>query len=666
MSAETISPSEGKNKEQITTAEAEEVGETALEGVPIIIDSDPARLIHEEFPSISPRPSVRVGYTHHDRFNSGSEAFSEQKPPEQNPDEVVEILNKFDLNEDDLLHTQRSIDRLSPGQPEQFGSLGVDGTDFLGRFQLIQGVARLRTGAKPDNLPLTWKEKLDEISSEQIGRDITLLARVFKKSLVDGSLTAYKDLQKSVDFARVESIEDDAARQKTMESIAASQRKEYEARDRKRQTALRYNERVSQKIADETLEAPYLLEREAVTLTDEDMNGLLNSPESERQKIIAELTDPYRLRLDKDAGPEAQERLDKESLQVGVLLESLPESWQRDLLAIEAWRFYMHKNISDAGKAVKALDLISAPEIKSAMQALHASLEGRTPELLAKVITDGSSAKALETLVSAYGSTPEELKREAETKKSNMRITINIRSQSSEGRSQPGITTIEKILLDSRRVLSAHEVGRKSSMSGADARSRSIGESLAGFDPYDVITDKPVYGTLVESETDKMLGDPDARWYGSCVITLRPEVTARSTFSWGDSARAWSGGLNNIGAGSMAFGEAAAAKVLFDKRNPERTGRNTEIGKEYIEAQILGGISADDIEAITIPYEEVIAHRMSLRALATEFPSIKFRCLLPPEKASEQALVEEKFNEFDNVEAITSGQENRVELAVAA
>lgn len=664
-----------KGKETITVDEAEEIGEAALEAVPVEIDPDPARLIHEEFPSLSPRPDVRIGRLHHGTEPGLHSGRQEQAERQLDPEEAVKRIHAFAQSEDDLLHQQRSIDRLNAQKAqEELAWLTEQRTDMLGfsesdlekRFKLIEDVAQLRRQVKPEDLPDHWGEALQEISPEQIGRDTALLARLFKRGLIDGSLTAYKDLQKATDQARLEATPDEDSRQKLEAAVLSEYQKQFQVKDRKRQAARQNNERAGLKYADESLDAPYLLERMAVTLTDEDLTSLLSAPEVERIKVIAELTDPYRLRLDKDAGHEAKATLQKEALQIGVLLESLPESWQRDLLAVEAWRFYMHKNVGDIEKATKVLELVSAPEIKNGMKELHKRLEGKDPEQLVKILTEHSSKKALETLTHTYGSNPEDLMREAEAKKPGMRITINIRSQSSEGRSQPGITTIEKILLDSRRVLSAHEVGRKSSMSGADARSRSIGESRAGFDPLDVITDRPVYGTLVETDEDKLLGDPDARWYGSCVIMLRPEVAARSTFSWGDSARAWSGGTLNIGAGSMAFEEAAAAKLLFDKRRPNRNGRDTEIGKEYIEAQILGGVSADDIEAISIPFEEVVAHRMSLRALATEYPSIKFRCVLRTEQAAKKAEIKEKLKEFKNVEIVAIDDEKQPDIAIAA
>lgn len=57
-----------ENKEEIPPEEIKEIGETALEAVPVKIDSDPARLMHEEFPSVSPRPAERPGYRHYDEM----------------------------------------------------------------------------------------------------------------------------------------------------------------------------------------------------------------------------------------------------------------------------------------------------------------------------------------------------------------------------------------------------------------------------------------------------------------------------------------------------------------------------------------------------------------------------------------------------------------------
>lgn len=73
-----------ENKEEIPPEEIEEIGETALEAVPIKIDSDPARLIHEESPSVSSRPGERPGYRHSD----------EMLPRETLPAQTHEVIER--------------------------------------------------------------------------------------------------------------------------------------------------------------------------------------------------------------------------------------------------------------------------------------------------------------------------------------------------------------------------------------------------------------------------------------------------------------------------------------------------------------------------------------------------------------------------------------------
>lgn len=49
-------------REQAPLEEIEEIGEIALEAIPVLIDADPAGVIHKEFPSVSPRPGERIEY----------------------------------------------------------------------------------------------------------------------------------------------------------------------------------------------------------------------------------------------------------------------------------------------------------------------------------------------------------------------------------------------------------------------------------------------------------------------------------------------------------------------------------------------------------------------------------------------------------------------------
>ena len=85
-----------ETKENISPEEIEEIGEVALEGIPVAIDSDPARLIHEEFPSVSPRPAESIGQIRHEITPGAETTPSQEQAVEQLQTPEAHSLTDFE------------------------------------------------------------------------------------------------------------------------------------------------------------------------------------------------------------------------------------------------------------------------------------------------------------------------------------------------------------------------------------------------------------------------------------------------------------------------------------------------------------------------------------------------------------------------------------------
>lgn len=118
----------------------------------------------------------------------------------------------------------------------------------------------------------------------------------------------------------------------------------------------------------------------------------------------------------------------------------------------------------------------------------------------------------------------------------------------------------------------------------------------------------PVYGTLAmeENSTGEYDREPEGRYggapmYGDIFLKLKPAVIERSTFLRGD--------LMDLGPTiapkeQVAPSHAYLLKALreADRRRMVQFGWSLQM-MDYVEAQITGGVSADDIESINVPRE---------------------------------------------------------------
>lgn len=120
--------------------------------------------------------------------------------------------------------------------------------------------------------------------------------------------------------------------------------------------------------------------------------------------------------------------------------------------------------------------------------------------------------------------------------------------------------------------------------STAEARLFGIPDDVTNPDTH------PVYGYLAEGvET----GYSSARQYGDIVVHLRDDVRRRTTFTIGDSL-----GLEYL---PSPVEDIDWASLVYDRRTAMGARKIQEAGIPYVEAQIHGGVSLDDIRLVEVP-----------------------------------------------------------------
>lgn len=119
---------------------------------------------------------------------------------------------------------------------------------------------------------------------------------------------------------------------------------------------------------------------------------------------------------------------------------------------------------------------------------------------------------------------------------------------------------------------------------------RCQAESVLGIAPEE--GEPPiVYGYL-----DQEGGDHAERagLYGNLALILKPEVAKRSTFTIGDSMK---GNMEPVG---YSLDEAVVAEEAESIKSFSQG-----VGQEYIEAQVLGGVSMDDVEGVVLTVDPI-------------------------------------------------------------
>jgi len=360
----------------------------------------------------------------------------------------------------------------------------------------------------------------------------------------------------------------------------------------------------------ETQEAPWDARRRPIQLENADVEALTASTEDDKIAFLSEVLNPYRYRKDADAPRADLDAQTREETIASDLLNTLPDSWRRDLIATEAVKYYLDKHINKPELAQKALQLISTLELRDGILASLKLASESTPKHIVQE-TQLTSPKALEKLLK-YTSEEENnsMKKEAIEKADQFAVTINM-----------PLDTLEKVLFDTFHLLS-YDKTKKSGASGwSDTANRRWQEDRRGFHPEnESILDRPIYAALVVSDKEKITGA--APRYGGCVMTLKDEVALnRTIYTYGDSSHSSELSKDNQNDDRLAMPEATVAKILYDKQKQERV--NGVVNKyDYIEAQVLGGVDVNDIESITIPWRGVLRNYGILKTIQDEYPGL--------------------------------------------
>lgn len=186
--------------------------------------------------------------------------------------------------------------------------------------------------------------------------------------------------------------------------------------------------------------------------------------------------------------------------------------------------------------------------------------------------------KAYETLAQAAGSSVDDIVREAEFILQETADDLILSTRRSTD-------SLVRILNDGR-FKSQFETGKSGGTLNPDYRAAAE-KYMFGYQKALPVEQRPIYGYLRDP------GRPDgASWYGDALMDLRPSVRERTTVVWTDSlgAAAQPSPLNRIRASA------------FDPRSGTGTPTMPKIGRTgypYTEAQMHGGVSADDILRVT-------------------------------------------------------------------
>lgn len=318
------------------------------------------------------------------------------------------------------------------------------------------------------------------------------------------------------------------------------------------------------------------IERKAVELTENEAETIIASSDEDKLVTLAELLEPTRWRTDGQASEEEKLSAKKEFPQALRILSSLAAGLPKDLMSIAARELCLKRG-----------DTNTADELLQ-------SMDPRFARVLAwETGRDYNPAKIVEGLKQSsktYGGEivkilTKRIGREIDHSHSH-NIAVNISDK-----------TLATFLFDTHRLLTTHEIA--TGAGGGDSRRAS--EAMAGWiGATDVINPRPVYGTLV-TEEEKLVG---ASSYGGIVLVMKPDVAARTTFTYGDS-------LNEHSYPSpeeqLVFEDAKRVKdaeITAKKagvatggiNNPSRTLDYKDT--RYVEAQILGGVEVDDVHEI--------------------------------------------------------------------
>jgi hypothetical protein len=177
------------------------------------------------------------------------------------------------------------------------------------------------------------------------------------------------------------------------------------------------------------------------------------------------------------------------------------------------------------------------------------------------------------------------------------------------------VETVEAMLAGEPRFKSQFETGRSEGTMSTTLRSK-VEQTSIGFDPGNNVKHRPQYGYL--SHDDELHEDlvESALFYGEAKFKLKPGVLNRVTVT----------GANSLGMRSKVYAQPLKGQPLDDNVARGTLGRlpyssKPLTAKEYYrksdgynEIQIPGGLTLDDMEAVSFP-KSVLIRRPHLRAM---------------------------------------------------
>lgn len=375
----------------------------------------------------------------------------------------------------------------------------------------------------------------------------------------------------------------------------------------------------------EKIDAPWQAQRETIPFTSEDVHIMKDGSEEERISLMCDLLDPSRYRQDTDAEPDAKETQMAEYQATVELLESLETSWQKDLLAAEAFRIFSAKNVNQTELAKRAKELISIPRLRDSLTLAEELAEPQSPQDTIDRVSETSHQALLDRMdkMDINEDMRKQLQEQAIDLANEFAVTINI-----------NVDNLLGILLEKGKFLPMSEIGKSGGKAPASTR-KEIEQKLGIHEQDENLLDRPVYGALALGREESATGAADFVNYGNCVVKLKPEVAeTRATYTYGDSLDIRLAEGQNAASPDklMTMPDASVAKLLLDKENKDI--EQDDLKYHYIEAQILGGVSIDDIQSVTIPWEEVFSHKGILTMITEKFTSISWSVSLTQEEMS--------------------------------
>lgn len=157
------------------------------------------------------------------------------------------------------------------------------------------------------------------------------------------------------------------------------------------------------------------------------------------------------------------------------------------------------------------------------------------------------------------------------------------------------------------RLKNQHEVNDSNGLLRPEYR-RDVENYFWGYGFREKGEARPIYGYMHSSEADQT----NVTQYGMVQIRLKDEIRERCTVSWGDSLDSYPD-VQPLPLDSRNLTAAIATEIVPSYLDPSPSNRapmdfgwgDTEEQACYIEIQVHGGVTLDDIEEIVVSYEEM-------------------------------------------------------------